>query len=210
MVNFVMDQGRRMDETLKAMKALIVSCTELFSVMVEPSEDGKTSSSYSDLTLHDMVEIQGVAVGGGNQHVEEVDQVEDITALTIPPVSNTEVVVLIATLVSSTVGEETLVGCRKEQLRGILVIDWSYWPPKGIDVLNPWGIPFLNTLILLSFGRCNTTESYRGLPRGCPGSASACTTCSGISIGQPYVRTIGAGHCGDGGPRGSESRARWT
>jgi len=26
------------------------------------------------------------------------------------------------------------------------------WPPKGIDVLNPWGIPFLSTLILLSSG----------------------------------------------------------
>jgi heme/copper-type cytochrome/quinol oxidase subunit 3 len=28
----------------------------------------------------------------------------------------------------------------------------AIWPPKGIDVLNPWGIPFLNTIILLSFG----------------------------------------------------------
>jgi hypothetical protein len=37
--------------------------------------------------------------------------VEDITALTVPPVSATEVVVSIATLVSSTVGEETLDGC---------------------------------------------------------------------------------------------------
>jgi cytochrome c oxidase subunit 3 len=27
----------------------------------------------------------------------------------------------------------------------------AIWPPKGIDVLNPWGIPFLNTLILQLF-----------------------------------------------------------
>ena len=43
--------------------------------------------------------------------MEEVDQVEDITTLTVPPVSATEVVVSITTLVSSTVGEETLDGC---------------------------------------------------------------------------------------------------
>jgi hypothetical protein len=47
------------------MKALIASCTELFPAMVESLEDGETSSSYSDLIPHDMVEIQGVAVGGG-------------------------------------------------------------------------------------------------------------------------------------------------
>jgi cytochrome c oxidase subunit 3 len=28
----------------------------------------------------------------------------------------------------------------------------AIWPPKRIDVLNPWGIQFLNTLFLLSSG----------------------------------------------------------
>jgi cytochrome c oxidase subunit 3 len=28
----------------------------------------------------------------------------------------------------------------------------AVWPPKGIDVINPWEIPFLNTIILLSSG----------------------------------------------------------
>src|ERR1700738_604722 len=96
MVTFIMDQGSKMDASLKAMKALIASCTELFPFIVESSEEGGSSSSYSDLTPHDMVEIQGAAVEGGNQHAEEVNQVEDITAitaLTVPPVSATEVVV---------------------------------------------------------------------------------------------------------------------
>jgi cytochrome c oxidase subunit 3 len=26
------------------------------------------------------------------------------------------------------------------------------WPPKGLTVFNPWGVPFLNTLILLTSG----------------------------------------------------------
>lgn len=29
-------------------------------------------------------------------------------------------------------------------------------PPKGVEVLNPWGIPFLNTLILLFSGAAVT------------------------------------------------------
>lgn len=32
----------------------------------------------------------------------------------------------------------------------------AVWPPKGIQVLNPWEIPFLNTLILLSSGAAVT------------------------------------------------------
>jgi hypothetical protein len=115
-VTFVMDHGSRMDATLKAMKALISSCTELFPTMVESSEDGETSSSYSDLIPHDVVEIQGAAVGGGNQHVQEVDQMKDITTLTAPPISTTKVVVPNAIPISSTVGKETLDGCHVEEV----------------------------------------------------------------------------------------------
>jgi hypothetical protein len=67
MVTLIMDQRSKMEVALKAMKAFIASCTELFPATIEPSEEGETSSSYSDFILHDMVEIQGVAVGGGNQ-----------------------------------------------------------------------------------------------------------------------------------------------
>jgi len=28
----------------------------------------------------------------------------------------------------------------------------AVWPPKGIEILNPWEIPFLNTILLLSSG----------------------------------------------------------
>jgi hypothetical protein len=110
MVIFIMDQRSRIDAYLNSMKALIASCTELFPVMVESLEDEKTSSSYSDLTPQDLVEIQKVAAEGKNQQVEEENQVEDITALTVPPISATEVVVPNATPISSIVGKETLDG----------------------------------------------------------------------------------------------------
>ena len=32
----------------------------------------------------------------------------------------------------------------------------AVWPPKGIQVLSPWEVPFLNTLILLSSGAAVT------------------------------------------------------
>ena len=32
----------------------------------------------------------------------------------------------------------------------------AVWPPKGIQVLDPWQIPFLNTVILLSSGAAVT------------------------------------------------------
>ena len=32
----------------------------------------------------------------------------------------------------------------------------AVWPPKGIQVLNPWEVPFLNTVILLSSGAAVT------------------------------------------------------
>jgi hypothetical protein len=111
-VNFVMNKGRKMDASLKAMKALIASCMELFPATVESSKEEETSLSYSDLTPRDMMEIQGAVVGGGNQHVEEVEQVEDITAITAIEgllISATEEVVPLATPVS-TVGGEPLDG----------------------------------------------------------------------------------------------------
>nr|YP_009131064.1 cytochrome c oxidase subunit 3 [Asparagopsis taxiformis]AHX02400.1 cytochrome c oxidase subunit 3 [Asparagopsis taxiformis] len=38
----------------------------------------------------------------------------------------------------------------------------SIWPPKGISVLNPWEIPFLNTLILLLSG-CTVTWCHHAI-----------------------------------------------
>ena len=97
MVNFIMDQWSKMDASLRTLKALIASCTELFPGVVESLEEEKSTSGYSVLTPRDIEEIQGTAVEDGNQHAEEVDQVEDITAITALQVSTTEVVVPNAT-----------------------------------------------------------------------------------------------------------------
>ena len=106
MVNFIMDQGSMMDASLRALKALIASYTELFPGVVESSEEDESSLSYSDLIPRDIEDIQGAAVEGGNQHAEEVDQVDDITAITALHVSTTKVVVPNATPFFATVGEE--------------------------------------------------------------------------------------------------------
>jgi cytochrome c oxidase subunit 3 len=41
----------------------------------------------------------------------------------------------------------------------------AIWPPKGIDVLNPWGLPFFNTIILLSSG-VSITWAHRNIIAG--------------------------------------------
>lgn len=38
----------------------------------------------------------------------------------------------------------------------------SIWPPKGVNVLNPWEVPFLNTLILLLSG-CTITWVHHSI-----------------------------------------------
>jgi cytochrome c oxidase subunit 3 len=39
------------------------------------------------------------------------------------------------------------------------------WPPKGVEVLNPWEVPFLNTVILLSSGAAVTWAHHAILAR---------------------------------------------
>nr|YP_010338875.1 cytochrome c oxidase subunit 3 [Bangia atropurpurea]UNJ18842.1 cytochrome c oxidase subunit 3 [Bangia atropurpurea] len=41
----------------------------------------------------------------------------------------------------------------------------SMWPPKGIIVLSPWEIPFLNTIILLLSG-CSVTWAHHSIVAG--------------------------------------------
>ncbi len=41
----------------------------------------------------------------------------------------------------------------------------GHWPPKGIEVLNPWGFPLLNTMILLCSGT-TVTWAHHSLIHG--------------------------------------------
>lgn len=41
----------------------------------------------------------------------------------------------------------------------------AIWPPLGIEILNPWGLPFMNTLILLSSG-VSITWAHRAILAG--------------------------------------------
>ncbi len=45
-----------------------------------------------------------------------------------------------------------------EQIGGV-------WPPEGVTVFDPWSVPFLNTLILLSSG-CTVTWAHHELRNG--------------------------------------------
>jgi cytochrome c oxidase subunit 3 len=47
----------------------------------------------------------------------------------------------------------------------------AMWPPKGIQVLNPWEVPFLNTLILLSSG-ASVTWAHHAILAGEKAEAS--------------------------------------
>lgn len=58
-------------------------------------------------------------------------------------------------------------------LDGVWVVAKGVWPPKGIETLSPWELPFLNTLILLLSGTTVTWAHYalmagdrKGLERG--------------------------------------------
>ena len=69
MITFVIDEGSKMDASLRAMKAHIARCTELFPVLLESSKDGETSYSFLDLTPYDMVKPTSGREGpGGRLH----------------------------------------------------------------------------------------------------------------------------------------------
>lgn len=49
----------------------------------------------------------------------------------------------------------------------------AVWPPKGIEVLDPWKIPFLNTVILLSSGAAVTWAHHAIILSNSPQAANA-------------------------------------
>jgi len=63
------------------------------------------------------------------------------------------------------------------------------WPPKGIEVLSPWKLPLLNTLILLTSGATltwrwtvSTFRPPRSAIRATAGSASSSRACSACTV----------------------------
>jgi cytochrome c oxidase subunit 3 len=42
---------------------------------------------------------------------------------------------------------------------------WSQWPPKGVEILDPWHFPLINTLILLTSGT-TVTWAHHALQHG--------------------------------------------
>jgi cytochrome c oxidase subunit 3 len=42
---------------------------------------------------------------------------------------------------------------------------WSHWPPKGVEILDPWHFPLINTLILLTSGT-TVTWAHHALQHG--------------------------------------------
>jgi cytochrome c oxidase subunit 3 len=42
---------------------------------------------------------------------------------------------------------------------------WAHWPPKGVEILDPWHFPLINTLILLTSGT-TVTWAHHALQKG--------------------------------------------
>lgn len=64
----------------------------------------------------------------------------------------------------------------------------AVWPPKGIEVLNPWEVPFINTIILLSSGAA-VTWAHHAIAKAGVGKSAEVSTGLGITIGLALVFT---------------------
>jgi cytochrome c oxidase subunit 3 len=70
------------------------------------------------------------------------------------------------------------------------------WPPRGIAVLDPWGIPFLNTLILLTSGASVTWAHYAillGRPRSVQAALLITLALAATFTGFQAYEYVGAG-----------------